>query len=119
MDVIPFVNRNGLWYLDKPELLTVFDTNHAPLMIAERNIVEFLDELSGSIFSYLNLEFHYSPVHPYDAKLVKKGAQFQCVSIFGEPRELMIRIPTPVFRAMTTNSNPDKIFIIVKAAITD
>ena len=120
MDILPFVNRNGLWYLDKPEFLKPNISGHAPLVMGERGIAELLDTLAGNtFFNYLNLEFHYTPIHPYDAKLIKAGINYQCVSIYGVDTDSMIWIPSPVFRAMVSNSNPEKIYISVIASVTN
>lgn len=43
MDIIPLINKNGLWMLDKPDLLdpNILYTNQ--LIIVERYSVELLD----------------------------------------------------------------------------
>ena len=111
MDIIPFVNRNGLWHLDMPELINQQRTFTNQLIIAERGLVDLLDELSGNIFKYLKLEFHYSPIRPYDAKLVKEGVRYKCVSVLDKYPDSMIWLPQHVLRAMVINQNPDIIYI--------
>jgi len=117
MDVLPFKYKNGLWFLDKPELMETH-LFYAPLFMAERGISEFLDELAGNIFDYLTLEFSYTRINPYDAKLVKAGATYKCVSIFGNSKDYAIWLPPPIFKAMTTNSNPESIYIKVVASVS-
>ena len=112
MDIIPFIKKNGLWYLDKPEYLNSENTGFvAALIMVENGIVNLLNELSCSLFTTIHLEFNYKPIHPYDALLIKEGARYKCVSVMGKDWDILIWFPHYVFRAMVSNSNPDRIYI--------
>ena len=61
--------------------------------LSTSSIVTILDTLSANLFNSLTLEFHYQPIHPYDALLIKEGVQYKCVSL------------------MTNNPIPDRIYM--------
>jgi len=93
MNTLPFINTNGLWKLDMPALMDPIMPSTNQLILVEAGIVTILDTLSANLFTSLTLEFHYQPIHPYDALLIKEGVQYKCVSL------------------MTTNLNPDRIYV--------
>ena len=111
MDLIPFINRNGLWHLDKPEYLNMDIIGYAPLIIVERGCVTILDELSSGVFTYLNLEFHYKPTHPYDVLIIREGVRYKCVSVLGREWDSSVWFPNYVYMAMENNYNADRIYI--------
>ena len=117
MDLIPFINRNGLWHLDKPEYLNMDIIGYAPLIIVERGFVEILDELSSGVFTYLNLEFHYKPTHPYDVLIIREGVRYKCVSLLGQDWDFFVWFPHYVFKAMETNNSPDRIYIKISSVL--
>jgi len=59
----------------------------------------------------LTLEFHYQPIHPYDALLIKEGVRYKCVSLMKKDRDFMVWFPPPIYKAMTDNPNPDRIYV--------
>lgn len=111
MDLIPFINKNGLWYLDMPELIDPNLTATNQLFIAERNFAELLDTLANKKLKQLKLEFHYVYINPYDAKLIRRGSSYICESIYYKEKNTLLWVPPILFRAMNSNSNPDKIYI--------
>ena len=117
MDIIPFINRKGLWHLDKPEYLNMDIIGYAPLIIVERGCVTLLDELSTGMFTSLNLEFHYKPIHPYDVLLIKEGVRYRCVSLLGRDWDFFVWFPHYVFKAMETNNSPDRIYIKISSVV--
>lgn len=117
MDIIPFINKNGIWQLDKPEYLSPQVLTRAPLFLVELGIVTLLDELASNFFTSLQLEFHYKPIHPHDALLIKIGARYKCVSLMGEDVEIIVFLPSLVFKAMETNNNPERIYIRIGSVL--
>ncbi len=118
MDVIPFINRNGLWNLDMPELINPDLTFTNQLVIVERNFVELLDTLANNKLPHLNLEFHYEYFNPYDAKLIRRGSSYICESIFYKQKNTLLWFPTFLPKAMKTNDKPEIIYIKVQSNLT-
>lgn len=117
MDVLPFICRNGLWHLDKPEFLNLEIIGYAPLILVEKGFVEILDKLSTGVFTSLQLEFHYKPIHPYDTLLIKEGVRYRCVSVLGRDWDSFVWFPKYVFMAMEANHNPDRIYIKIRTVL--
>ena len=119
MDIIPFINKNGLWHLDMPELIDPILTSTNQLIVAERSSVEFLNTLAGSKKNPLILEFHYEYFNPYDAKLIRKGSMYICTSIFYKEKDLLLWFPPYFSRAMKSSLNPLNIWIKVSDTISN
>lgn len=111
MDLLSFVRRNDLWYLDTPEYYDKFTIGRNLLTIVERGFVEILEELSSGVFTYLNLEFHYQPIYPYDALIIREGTNYKCISLLGRDRVSSVWFPEYVHQAMENTYNPKNIYI--------
>jgi hypothetical protein len=95
MNTLPFINTNGLWKLDMPALMDPIMPSTNQLILVEAGIVTILDTLSANLFTSLTLEFHYQPIHPYDALLIKEGVRYKCVSLMKKDRDFMVWFPPP------------------------
>lgn len=111
MDIISFIKKNDLWYIDMPEFREIHLTYKEPTFISERNMIELLDTLAKKRLTKMNLEFHYDYINPYDAKLVKSFNSYKCVSIFYKEKDTLLSFPPILSRAMKTNDNSKDIFI--------
>jgi len=111
MNTLPFINTNGLWKLDMPALMDPIMPSTNQLILIEAGIVTILDTLSANLFTSLTLEFHYQPIHPYDALLLKEGVRYKCVSLMKKDRDFLVWFPPHVYKAMTNNPNPDRIYV--------
>ncbi len=111
MDIISFIKKNELWYVDMPEFSEIHLTYKEPTFISERNMIELLDTLAKKKLTKMNLEFHYDYINPYDAKLVKSFNSYKCVSIFYKEKDTLLSFPPILSRAMKTNNNSKDIFI--------
>jgi hypothetical protein len=111
MNTLPFINTNGLWKLDMPALMDPIMLSTNQLILVEAGIVTILDTLSANLFTSLTLEFYYQPIHPYDALLIKEGVRYKCVSLMKKDRDFMVWFPPPIYKAMTDNPNPDRIYV--------
>ena len=75
MDILPFINRNGLWYLDKPELRDPTELGFASLAMAEKGVSELLEAFAikykyrYKIKENMVLGFSEAPIENYDARL--------------------------------------------------
>lgn len=111
MDVLQFICRNGLWYLDTPEYYDKLNIGRNLLTIVERGFVEILEELSSDVFTCINLEFHYQPIYQYDALIIREGTNYKCVSLLGRDRYTSVWFPEYVHKAMENSYNPHSIYI--------
>jgi hypothetical protein len=111
MDIIPFIKKNDLWYIDLPELVEYHLTFIEPTFISERNMIELLDTLAKRKLNQMNLEFHYDYINPYDVKLERSRNTFKCVSIFYKEKDLLVDFPPILSRAMKSYCNTKKIYI--------
>lgn len=114
MDLIHFININGLWQVDMPELIDPILTATNQLVIAERNFVELLDTLASNKLTQMNLEFHYEYFNPYDAKLIRRGSSYICESIYYKEKNTLLWFPPFLPKAMKTNDKPEIIYIKVQ-----
>ena len=78
MNIISFIKKNELWYVDMPEFSEIHLTYKEPTFISERNMIELLDTLAKKKLTKIDLEFHYDYINPYDAKLVKYFNSYKC-----------------------------------------
>lgn len=134
MDIIPFINRNGLWYLDKPELRQPFELGFASLAMAEKGISELLVAIAKKYkFKYkikdnMLLGFSEVPKENYDARLTRInievsklyenypneieniGEAYLCTELFGNKTRDMVWI-SPIFQKCLNGDYPESIYI--------
>lgn len=113
MDIIPFVKKNDLWYVDMPELIVNNVIYNEPTFVLERNMIELLDSLAKKKLTQMNLEFHYEYINPYDAKLAKAYNSYKCISLFYRDKDLLLSFPPILSRAMKNNKNAKFIYLKV------
>lgn len=136
MNILPFINRNGLWYLDEPDLREPFELGFASLAMAEKGISELLEAFAikykykYKIKDNMVLGFSGVPLEKYDARLdsmnieVSKeyekypyeieniGETYLCTELFGNKTNVMVWL-SPVFQICLNGIYPKSIYLSV------